>query len=105
MTDPQQSAVFQAEGSQLNLTLYVAGDRPNSLKAQANLRAICEEAIPGGAEVEVVNVLADFARAAEHGIVVTPTLIVDRGNTSTVVIGTLSDRDKVLAAIGIESDQ
>jgi len=87
------------------MTLYVAGDRPNSLKAQANLRAMCEEDLPGGVEAEVVNVLKDFARAAEEGIVVTPTLIIDQGRTPMVVIGCLSDRDKVLTALRIECEQ
>ena len=60
----------------LRLRLYVAGKSPNSVRALANLRVICEGSLECGCwELEIVDVFADPMRAVEDKVLVTPTLV------------------------------
>jgi len=49
--------------SRLRLRLYVAGDTQNSLRARANLSAICRDRIAGPSQIEVVDILKEPMRA------------------------------------------
>ena len=87
-----------------SLILFVAGDEPNSRSARANLAELCRlEELSGCCEVQVVDVLVDFEAAARHNVLVTPTLLVARPGPGARVIGNLSERRKVLEALGLES--
>ena len=59
----------------LRLRLYVAGHAPNSVRAVANVRAICDEHFASGHELEIVDLLDHPKRALADGIIVTPTLL------------------------------
>jgi circadian clock protein KaiB len=83
----------------LLLRLYVAGDAPNSLRAIANVRAICAEHFASGHELEIVDLLEHPRRALADGVVVTPTLIKLFPLPSQRVIGNLSDTNQVLLAL------
>ncbi len=82
----------------IHLTLYVAGDEPNSHLALNNLKEICSGKMREHCEIEVVDVYKDFAKALQERIVVTPTLIVITENpkAKSVFYGSLHDRDIVL---------
>jgi hypothetical protein len=77
----------------LQLTLYVAGDEPNSHMAKQNLREICNGTLKDCCQIEIVDVYKNFERALAERIVVTPTLVVKGERTSkTVFYGCLHDR-------------
>ena len=79
----------------VQLKLFVAGDEPNSCLARANLQRICNGE-PGEAyPTEIVNVLEDYQTALEHGILVTPCLLVLKSESRVLVAGTLKDTDKI----------
>jgi circadian clock protein KaiB len=82
------------------LRLYVAGNAPNSLRAIANAKAICEG--QGGVpyELEIVNVLEHPKRALADGIIVTPTLLKLSPPPIQRMVGDLSDRAQVLLTLG-----
>lgn len=82
--------------SAMKLRLYIAGDAPNSLRAQGSAKAICEAHFPGGYELEVVDMIASPDRAIADGIIVTPTLVRLHPSPLLRVIGNLSDTDRVL---------
>lgn len=84
----------------LQLRLYVAGTAPNSLRAIANARAICDEHFAAGHDLEIVDMLEHPRRAEVDGIIVTPTLLKLLPLPVQRVIGNLSDTDKVLLALG-----
>jgi circadian clock protein KaiB len=84
----------------LQLRLYVAGSAPNSLRAIANLRAICEEHFPTAYVLEIVDMLEHPLRAIADGIIVTPTLLKLLPLPVRRVIGSLSDTSQVLLALG-----
>ena len=83
----------------LQLRLYVAGNAPNSVRAIANARAICEEHFNGSHDLEIVDLLEHPGRGLADGIIVTPTLLKLMPLPVQRVIGNLSDRDQVLLAL------
>ena len=83
----------------LRLRLYVADHAPNSVRAVANLRAICDEHFASGHELEIVNLLEHPKRALADGIIVTPTLLKLSPLPAQRVIGSLSDTNQLLLAL------
>ena len=56
------------------MCLYVAGRAPNSVKAIANLEAICRRHLKDGYKLEIVDVCEHPLRALSDGVLVTPSL-------------------------------
>jgi circadian clock protein KaiB len=83
--------------------LYVAGDTPNSLKAVANLKALCRTYLPGRHEIEIVDVFREPNRALTERILMTPTLVKLSPAPACTIIGTLSRADSLLQALGLET--
>ncbi len=83
--------------------LFVAGDSPRSAQATANLRRLAAERLGGRAEIVVVDVLADPARAETHRILTTPTLVKEAPGPVRRVTGDLSNLDQVAIALGLSS--
>ena len=81
------------------LRLYIAGNAPNSLRAVANLRAICDEHFSSGHELEIVDLLARPKRALAGSTIVTPTLLKLLPLPVRRVIGNLSDTNQLLLAL------
>jgi circadian clock protein KaiB len=83
--------------------LYVAGDAVNSSQALANLRALCQAHLAGRHEIEVVDVFQEPQRALEDGIFMTPTLVKLAPAPGRRIVGTLTQLQPVLQAIGLEA--
>jgi circadian clock protein KaiB len=83
----------------LRLRLYVAGNAPNSLRAIANARRICDDHFASAHELEIVDMLEHPQRALEDGIIVTPTLLKLQPLPAQRMIGSLSDTNQVLLAL------
>jgi circadian clock protein KaiB len=104
----QPGTAGPAGGGILQLRLYVANRSPNSVRAMINLDAICRECLEEGAyRIEVVDVLADPLRAVQDKILVTPTLAgwmpAGQGMAEhpILILGDLSEHDRVLDALGL----
>ena len=82
--------------------LYIAGDTPNSTQAVANLNALCRLHLPGQYEIENVDVFREPQRALANRIFLTPTLIKLAPAPVVRIIGTLSQPEAVLQALGLE---
>jgi circadian clock protein KaiB len=93
-------AVVKAKPARLQLRLYVAGNSPNSLRAIANAKAICEEHFASGHDIEIVDLLAHPRRALADGVIVTPTLLKLLPLPVQRVIGDLSDTKQVRLVLG-----
>ena len=91
----KQSAVFK-------FRLYMAGDAQNSLLAKANLRALCATYLPDCHEIEVLDVFHDQQRAKEDNIFMTPTLLKLAPDRERRIVGTLSQTQAVLLALGLD---
>lgn len=85
------------------LTLYVTGTSPRAKIAIANLKRLCENELEGEYELEIVDVLENPQRAEDEKILATPTLIKQLPLPLRRVIGDLSDKDKVLLGLEVQS--
>ena len=83
--------------------LYVAGDALNSAQAVANLAALCRTYLPDRHEIEVVDVFCEPTRALADGIFMTPTLVKLAPSPVRRIVGTLSQMQPVLQALGLET--
>ena len=86
----------------VELRLYIANNAPNSLRAVANLEAICKEHLKDKFRLEIIDVLETPLRALADGILVTPSLAKMSPSPAAKIVGNLSDRSSVLQALGIK---
>jgi circadian clock protein KaiB len=86
----------------VKLRLYVANSAPNSVRAIANLAAICKEHLQFSFKLEIVDVLKFPLRALADGILVTPHLAKLSPLPAAKIVGDLSDRSRVLLALGVK---
>jgi circadian clock protein KaiB len=83
--------------------LFVAGDAANSSLAIANLTAICRTHLQDRHEIEVVDVFREPKRALAECIFMTPTLVKLAPLPVRRIVGTLSQTQPVLQALGLEA--
>ena len=83
--------------------LYIADDAMNSAQAVANLNAICGAHLAGRHHIEVVDVFEEPKRALADRILMTPTLIRLAPAPIRRIVGTLSQTDVVLEALGLQA--
>lgn len=81
--------------------LYVAGDAQNSAQALANLNALCRAHLPDRHKIEIVDVFREPKRALADGILMTPTLVKLAPSPARRIVGTLSQTQPVLEALGL----
>ncbi|MGD0106513.1 MAG: circadian clock KaiB family protein [Rhodopila sp.] len=83
------------------LRLYVAGSAKRSTRAIETTRDICDTYLIGRHELEVVDLYEFPEAAAREQIIAIPTLVRVRPGPLRRVFGDLSDRNRILAALGI----
>lgn len=83
------------------LRLYVAGQTPNSLKAFANLKKICEEHLAGMYRIEIIDLLENPTLARGDQILAVPTLVRKLPEPVKKIIGDLSNTEKVLVGLDL----
>jgi circadian clock protein KaiB len=83
------------------MVLYITDSGPNSIRAVANLEAICKEHLKDNFRLEIIDVLKYPLRALADGVVVTPSLSKLSPSPAATVVGNLSDKGGVLRALGI----
>jgi len=98
---PKRGAPDPAVATIVVMRLYIANNAPNSLRAVANLEAICKEHLKDSFKREIIDVLETPLRALADGILVTPSLTKMSPSPAAKIIGNLSDRGSVLRALGI----
>ena len=92
-----------SRGALYRFRLYVAGDAQNSAQAIANLEALCREHLPDRHTIEIVDVFREPERALADSIFMTPTLIKLGPHPVRRIVGTLSQSQPVLHALGLGS--
>ncbi len=85
------------------LKLYVTGQTPRSLRAIANLRALCEEELKGEYEMVVIDVLERPQLAEDEKILATPTVVKELPTPIRRIIGDLSDSERVLLGLDLRA--
>ena len=84
------------------LRLYVAGMRPRSARAFANIKEICEEHLNGLYDLQVIDLYQQPVLAKGEQIIALPTLIKKLPPPLRRIIGDLSDREHVLIGLDLK---
>jgi len=85
------------------LKLYVTGQTSKSKRAIANLQQICDEELSDQYTMVVIDILERPQLAENEKILATPTLIREVPQPLRRIIGDLSNTEKVLMGLDIES--
>ena len=85
------------------LKLYITGQTSKSKRAIANLQRICDEELSGQYTMVVIDILERPQLAENEKILATPTLIREVPQPLRRIIGDLSNTEKVLMGLDIES--
>src|SRR5512146_2520598 len=83
------------------LRLYVAGQTPNSLRAFANLKKICEEHLAGQYRIEIIDLLVNPQLAKGDQILAVPTLVRKLPEPVRKIIRDLSNTERVLVGLDL----
>ncbi len=81
--------------------LFVSGMSVKSGHAIENLRRICDTYLKENYELEIVDISRDKEQAVIHQIVAIPTLLKINPEPKRIILGDLSDKDKVLRILNI----
>ena len=80
--------------------LYVTGASPNSLRAIANTKNICEEYFNENYELDIIDVHQQPSVAKQENIIALPLLIKKHPLPEKRLIGDMSNIERVLNSIG-----
>jgi circadian clock protein KaiB len=81
--------------------LFVSGMSVKSGHAIENLRKICDKYLADNYELEIIDISRDKEQAVAYQIVAIPTLIKTDPAPRRIILGDLSDKDKVLRILNI----
>jgi circadian clock protein KaiB len=94
-------AARKAKPPRYVLRLYVAGTSPQSARAIASIKAVCEEHLAGLYSLEVVDIYQQPALARDEQIVAVPTLIKTLPKPLRLLVGDMSNLERVLIGLDI----
>ena len=84
------------------LRLYVTGASPNSVRAIANLKNICETYLKDRYTLQIIDVYQQPGLAKAEQIVALPLLVRTMPLPERKLIGDLSEKEKVLKSLGLK---
>ena len=91
----------ESPSDMFSFRLYITGDSQNSVEAIANLTALCRTHMRDRHEIEFVDVSVHPERALVDGIFVTPTLIKFAPSPMRMIVGTLTNPQPLMRALGL----
>ena len=83
------------------LRLFITGASPNSSRAIANLKEICEKHLKGNYELEIIDVYQQPLIAQSEQVIALPMLIKMSPSPVRRLIGDMSNTEKVLRGLGL----
>ena len=98
---PAQRRQQKRRKSFWKLRLYVAGQTPKSIRALANLKALCEEHLKSSYRIEVIDLLEHPQLARGDQIIAIPTLVRKLPPPVRKIIGDLSSTERVLVGLDV----
>jgi circadian clock protein KaiB len=91
------------DGPRYVLRLFVTGTTPRSTRAIQNLRALCEEHLPGRYDLEVIDIYQQPVMARGEQIIAAPTLVKRLPAPLRKFVGDLSDASRILAGLEVRT--
>ena len=96
-----EAALAELTDAHYDLTLFVSGASSSSARAVSNAREICEAHLDGRYELTIVEVNQDPELARGRRVLATPTLLKSHPPPERMLVGDLSDRERVLLALDV----
>ncbi len=96
-----EAALAELEVARYELTLFVSGASASSGRAISNARALCEAHLEGRYDLTIVDVNQTPELALGRGVLATPTLLKGEPAPSRMLVGDLSDEQRVLLALDV----
>jgi circadian clock protein KaiB len=84
------------------LWLYITGTTPQSVRAIANVKQICEEYLKGRYELEVIDLYQQPQLARGEQIIAVPTLIKKLPLPLRRIVGDMSKTERVLMGLDLQ---
>jgi circadian clock protein KaiB len=83
------------------LRLYVTGLTPRSTRAITSVREVCEEHLAGHYDLEIIDVYQQPGRITRDQIVAIPTLVKCNPSPQRLIVGDMSNRQRLLYGLGL----
>ena len=83
------------------LKLFVTGASPNSLRAIANIKHICDTHLAGSYNLEIIDVYQQPMMAQAEQVIALPMLVKSKPLPFKKLIGDMSDTGRVLSGLGL----
>ena len=96
-----EAALAELTEARYDLTLFVSGASSSSARAIRNARAICETHLEGHYELTIVDVNQNPELTRGRRVLATPTLLRSHPPPKRMLVGDLSDRERVLLALDV----
>jgi circadian clock protein KaiB len=93
---------IDAAKTKYTFLLFISGMSQKSGNAVENLRRICDEFLKDDFTLEIIDLSTHREMAAEYEIIGIPTLIKITPDPKRIILGDLSDRQKVLRILDIQ---
>ncbi|MBS1197916.1 MAG: thiol-disulfide isomerase [Proteobacteria bacterium] len=100
-TQAFEQALASSQNLAYVLRLYVAGMTPQSVRAIANVKTLCEDYLHGQYELEVVDLYQQPQLAQGEQIIAAPTLIKKLPLPLRRIIGDMSKTERVLVGLDL----
>jgi circadian clock protein KaiB len=98
-----EAALRELEAGRYELTLYVSGASASSERAIRNAREICDRHLGGRHELTIVDINQEPDLLRGGRVLATPTLFREHPAPERMLVGDLSDRDRVLLALEVRA--
>jgi circadian clock protein KaiB len=86
------------------LRLFITGASPNSSRAISNLKDICETHLKDNYDLEIIDVYQQPLIAQHEQIIALPLLIKKAPGVERRLIGDMSNINKVLKGLGLQTE-
>ena len=83
------------------LKLFVTGASPNSVRAIANIKNICDKYLSGKVNLEIIDVYQQPLIAQQEQVIALPMLLKSAPLPFRRLIGDMSNTNRVLAGLGL----
>ncbi len=100
-TEAFERALVRPQEKRYVLRLYITGLTPQSVRAIANVKEICEEHLQGRYKLEVVDLYQQPRLAEGEQIIAAPTLIKKLPLPLRRIIGDMSKTERVLLGLDL----
>ncbi len=85
--------------------LYIAGQTPKSELTYNNLSQICDQYLGENCVINVIDLLKNPKIAIEKQIISTPTIIKKKPDPQRILIGDLTNPERVIAKLNLKGHQ